>query len=102
MLRIRILYMPPVYAIVSFFSYRFFRDYTYYSLAETSALALSFPESFSLILLPGTVYEVCSKRSSSKMQVLDDTKGHHIKRLLVHFPYPFQRRSLADVDIECS
>lgn len=26
--------MPPVYAIVSFFSYRFFRSYTYYSLAE--------------------------------------------------------------------
>jgi hypothetical protein len=37
--RIRILYMPPVYAVVSFFSYRFFRDYTYYSLGETSALA---------------------------------------------------------------
>ncbi|THH14594.1 hypothetical protein EW146_g5764 [Bondarzewia mesenterica] len=31
---IRILWMPPVYAIISFFSYRFFRDYTYYSLIE--------------------------------------------------------------------
>jgi len=31
---IRILYMPPVYAIISFLSYRFFRDYTYYSLVE--------------------------------------------------------------------
>ncbi|KAI0280625.1 DUF300-domain-containing protein [Russula aff. rugulosa BPL654] len=29
---IRVLYMPPVYAIISFFSYRFFRSYTYYSL----------------------------------------------------------------------
>ncbi|CEL53042.1 Transmembrane protein 184C OS=Xenopus laevis GN=tmem184c PE=2 SV=1 [Rhizoctonia solani AG-1 IB] len=29
---IRILYMPLVYAIVSWFSYRFFRAYTYYSL----------------------------------------------------------------------
>ncbi|KAH9021291.1 DUF300-domain-containing protein [Lactarius pseudohatsudake] len=34
---LRILYMPPVYAVVSFFSYRYFRSYTYYSLSETSA-----------------------------------------------------------------
>lgn len=33
--RLRILYMPPVYAIISFFSYRYFRDYTYYDLIET-------------------------------------------------------------------
>jgi len=35
--------MPPVYAVVSFFSYRYFRDYTYYSLAETiyEAITLS-------------------------------------------------------------
>jgi uncharacterized membrane protein len=32
---LRILYMPPVYAVISFFSYRFFRDYTYYDLIET-------------------------------------------------------------------
>ncbi|KAI0276227.1 DUF300-domain-containing protein [Russula aff. rugulosa BPL654] len=40
---IRILYMPPVYAIVSFFSFRFFRSYTYYQLAETvyEAITLS-------------------------------------------------------------
>ena len=31
---LRILYMPPVYAIISFFSYRFFRSYTYYELIE--------------------------------------------------------------------
>ncbi|KAF8183665.1 organic solute transporter Ostalpha-domain-containing protein [Pholiota molesta] len=31
---LRILYMPPVYAIISFFSYRFFRNYTYYSFIE--------------------------------------------------------------------
>jgi len=29
---IRILYMPTVYAVISFFSYRYFRSYTYYSL----------------------------------------------------------------------
>ncbi|KAI0086030.1 DUF300-domain-containing protein [Irpex rosettiformis] len=33
---LRILYMPPVYAVISFFSYRFFRDYTYYDLIETA------------------------------------------------------------------
>ena len=33
---LRILYMPPVYAVISFLSYRFFRDYTYYDLIETS------------------------------------------------------------------
>lgn len=32
--RIRILYMPPVYSVISFLSYRFFRDYTYYSLIQ--------------------------------------------------------------------
>ena len=31
---IRILFFPPVFAIVSFFSYRFFRSYTYYELVE--------------------------------------------------------------------
>ena len=34
---LRILYMPAVYAIISFLSYRFFRDYTYYDLIETGA-----------------------------------------------------------------
>ena len=33
---IRILYMPPVYAVISFLSYRFFRSYTYYSLVEVA------------------------------------------------------------------
>ncbi|KAL7278336.1 hypothetical protein ACG7TL_008312 [Trametes sanguinea] len=33
---IRILYMPAVYAVISFFSYRFFRSYTYYDLIETA------------------------------------------------------------------
>ncbi|KAH9992167.1 DUF300-domain-containing protein [Russula vinacea] len=40
---IRILYMPPVYAVISFLSFRFFRSYTYYALAETvyEAITLS-------------------------------------------------------------
>ncbi|KZT60566.1 DUF300-domain-containing protein [Calocera cornea HHB12733] len=37
---IRILYMPLVYAIISFFSYRFYRSYTYYSLIESAYEAL--------------------------------------------------------------
>ncbi|KAI6014358.1 DUF300-domain-containing protein [Pisolithus marmoratus] len=35
---LRILYLPPIYAIISFFSYRFFRSYTYYSLVESGWL----------------------------------------------------------------
>ncbi|KAG2357983.1 organic solute transporter Ostalpha-domain-containing protein [Suillus spraguei] len=47
---LRILYMPPVYAVISFFSYRYFRDYTYYSLIESiyEAITLS---AFLLLLI---------------------------------------------------
>ena len=38
---IRILLMPPVYATISFFSYRYFRDYTYYFLAQAVYEALA-------------------------------------------------------------
>jgi hypothetical protein len=37
---LRILYLPPVYAIISFFSYRYFRQYTYYSLIQVGAFLL--------------------------------------------------------------
>ncbi|GAA5857727.1 hypothetical protein JCM5353_003327 [Sporobolomyces roseus] len=37
---IRILWMPAVYGVVSFFSYRFFRSYTYYSVAVVAYEAL--------------------------------------------------------------
>ncbi|KZT05741.1 DUF300-domain-containing protein [Laetiporus sulphureus 93-53] len=33
---LRVLYMPAVYAVISFFSYRYFRSYTYYSLIESA------------------------------------------------------------------
>lgn len=39
---IRILYMPMVYAVISFFSYRFFRSYTYYELIEAGKPFLSY------------------------------------------------------------
>ncbi|KAF8633265.1 hypothetical protein AX17_004441 [Amanita inopinata Kibby_2008] len=40
---LRILYMPPIYAFMSFLSYRFFRDYIYYSLIQAvyEAITLS-------------------------------------------------------------
>lgn len=47
---IRILYMPPVYAIISFFSYRFFRSYTYYALAEVAYEAVTL-SAFLLLLI---------------------------------------------------
>ncbi|KAJ6625597.1 organic solute transporter Ostalpha-domain-containing protein [Mycena sp. CBHHK59/15] len=47
---IRILYMPPVYAVISFLSYRFFRDYTYYSLIEVVYEALTI-SAFLLLLI---------------------------------------------------
>ncbi|KAF9481499.1 DUF300-domain-containing protein [Pholiota conissans] len=36
---LRVLYMPPVYAIISFFSYRFYRNYIYYSFIEAVTLS---------------------------------------------------------------
>jgi hypothetical protein len=39
---IRILYMPAVFAIISFFSYRFYRNYTYYALVPVGAHVVSF------------------------------------------------------------
>ncbi|KAF7305370.1 hypothetical protein HMN09_00789200 [Mycena chlorophos] len=47
---IRILYMPPVYAIISFFSYRFFRSYTYYSLIEVAYEAVTISAFLLLII----------------------------------------------------
>ncbi|KAF5345730.1 hypothetical protein D9757_013300 [Collybiopsis confluens] len=47
---LRILYMPPVYAIISFFSYRFFRSYTYYELVEVAYEAVTI-SAFLLLLI---------------------------------------------------
>ncbi|PFH53611.1 hypothetical protein AMATHDRAFT_137523 [Amanita thiersii Skay4041] len=47
---LRILYMPPVYAIISFFSYRFFRSYTYYSFIEIAYEAITL-SAFLLLLI---------------------------------------------------
>lgn len=34
--------MPPIYAIISFLSYRFFRSYTYYEFAEVGMSLVRF------------------------------------------------------------
>ncbi|KAJ7187248.1 DUF300-domain-containing protein [Mycena filopes] len=47
---IRILYMPPVYAVISFFSYRFFRNYTYYSLIYVAYEAVTISAFLLLII----------------------------------------------------
>ncbi|PWN19446.1 DUF300-domain-containing protein, partial [Microstroma glucosiphilum] len=47
---IRILLFAPVFAIISFFSYRFFRDYTYYELIEVVWEAVAIAAFLILIL----------------------------------------------------
>jgi len=47
---LRILYMPPIYATISFFSYRFFRSYTYYSLIQAAYEAVTL-SAFMLLLI---------------------------------------------------
>ncbi|EDR09079.1 uncharacterized protein LACBIDRAFT_296311 [Laccaria bicolor S238N-H82] len=43
---LRILYMPPVYSIISFFSYRYFRSYTYYSFIQVGDLRGHYSQCF--------------------------------------------------------
>lgn len=59
---LRILYMPPVFAIISFFSYRFFRDYTYYSLVEV--IYESFVLSAFLLLIIQYVAKTSANRTA--------------------------------------
>ncbi|KAJ7226845.1 organic solute transporter Ostalpha-domain-containing protein [Mycena pura] len=47
---IRILYMPAVYAVISFFSYRYFRSYTYYSLVYVAYEAVTISAFLLLII----------------------------------------------------
>jgi len=56
--------MPPVYAIISFFSYRFFRSYTYYSLAESAYEAVTL--SAFLLLLIEYVADTASGHDATK------------------------------------
>ncbi|KAF9032362.1 organic solute transporter Ostalpha-domain-containing protein [Panaeolus papilionaceus] len=61
---LRILYMPPIYAIISFFSYRFFRDYTYYSFIQIAYEAITL--SAFLLLIIEYVAETATGHSAEK------------------------------------
>lgn len=61
---LRILYMPPVYATISFLSYRFFRSYTYYDLVEVAYEAVTL--SAFLLLLIEYVARTASGRNANK------------------------------------
>ncbi|KAG2753785.1 DUF300-domain-containing protein [Suillus brevipes Sb2] len=61
---LRILYMPPVYAVISFFSYRYFRSYTYYALIEVAYEAVTL--SAFLLLLIEFVAATAAGRDATK------------------------------------
>ncbi len=62
--------MPAVYAIISFFSYRFFRSYTYYSLIEVAYEAVTL--SAFLLLLIEYVASTGSAHSAENAMVRKD------------------------------
>ncbi|KAF8588171.1 DUF300-domain-containing protein [Ramaria rubella] len=71
---IRILYMPPIFGIISFFSYRFFRQYTYYSVSEVlyeaiviSAFMLLLVESIASTSDLGTTQAALLKKDKKKL-----------------------------------
>ncbi|THH26882.1 hypothetical protein EUX98_g7305 [Antrodiella citrinella] len=73
---LRILYMPPIYSVISFFSYRFFRSYTYYDLIETiyESITLS---AFLLLLIQyvasttarGDVYDAIARKDKKTLPI---------------------------------
>ena len=76
--------MPPVYAIISFFSYRFFRKYTYYELVE---VGMSFPPSqlpllMNLLSIRGSYWQK-KKKSRSFLIKNIATQGSHSQRFPV-------------------
>ncbi|KZW01476.1 DUF300-domain-containing protein [Exidia glandulosa HHB12029] len=75
---IRILYMPPVFAIISFFSYRFFRAYTYYELAQVIYEAFTI-SAFTLLII-AYVAETASDNTAEAALQRKDKKP---------LPFPF-------------
>jgi len=70
--------MPPVYAIISFLSYRYFRDYTYYSLIEAAYEAVTL-SAFLLLLIEFVAASATGHRAENAIARKDK------KRLLVPF-----------------
>lgn len=71
---VRILLMPPVYATISFFSYRYFRSYTYYSLVEAIYEALAVAAFLMLLIefVGGSTREqreIIASKQKSKMPI---------------------------------
>ncbi|GAA5884504.1 hypothetical protein JCM6882_005280 [Rhodosporidiobolus microsporus] len=73
---IRIMWMPAVYGIVSFFSYRFFRSYTYYSVAVVAYESLVLA-AFLMLLL-----QYIGESTDAQKAVLRDKEKQKI-------PFPF-------------
>lgn len=69
---LRILYMPPIYAVISFFSYRYFRSYTYYSLVESAYEAITL--SAFLLLLVEYVANTATGRDALKAMERKDKR----------------------------
>ncbi|KAK2467699.1 hypothetical protein APHAL10511_000293 [Amanita phalloides] len=61
---LRILYMPPIYAVISFFAYRFFRYYTYYSLIQTAYEAVTL-SAFLLLLVEYVAATATERRAEN-------------------------------------
>ncbi|GAA5899275.1 hypothetical protein JCM8208_001605 [Rhodotorula glutinis] len=73
---LRILLMPAVYAIVSFFSYRYFRNFTYYSVSVVAYESLVLA-AFLMLLL-----QYIGESNEAQLRVLKDKEKRKI-------PFPF-------------
>ncbi|KIR30611.1 hypothetical protein I309_00749 [Cryptococcus deuterogattii LA55] len=74
----RVLLMPPVYAVVSFFSYRYYKSYEYYILAETAYEAITL-SAFLMLLMELVSMATIDLQIKSVLAEKDKMK----------FPFPF-------------